>query len=186
MKNIYWQLRNIARLARVVVVVAGLHLVTACTGLPEGIKPVTDFDADAYMGRWYEIARLDHSFERGQSNVTADYALQDDGTLSVLNRGYDEAEGEWREASAVARFAGPANVGHLEVSFFQPLYASYVIFELADDGSHAYITGHNRDYLWLLARTPQVTDEVRQAFVQRVSDLGFASDALIWVDHDKN
>lgn len=172
--------------ARLALLVASLQLLSACTGLPEGIEPVTGFDAEAYMGRWYEIARLDHSFERGQSRVTADYALQDDGRVSVLNRGYDEAEGEWREATAVARFAGAEHVGHLEVSFFQPLYASYVIFELAEDGSYAYVTGHNRDYLWLLARSPQVADEIRRDFVQRVSELGFAASELIWVDQGKH
>ena len=174
--------RNTARTALVAFMIASLQLVTACTGLPEGIEPVTGFDADSYMGRWYEIARLDHSFERGQSNVTADYALEGDGRVSVLNRGFDEAEGQWREASAVARFAGASSVGHLEVSFFQPIYASYVIFELADDGSYAYITGHNRDYLWLLARTPRVADDVKSDFAQRVSDLGFDESGLIWVD----
>ncbi|TDG12193.1 lipocalin [Seongchinamella unica] len=163
-----------------------LQLVSGCTGLPEGIEPVTGFDASSYMGRWYEIARLDHSFERGQSNVTADYALRDDGTVNVRNRGFDDAEGQWREASAVARYAGEPDVGHLEVSFFQPIYASYVIFELADDGSYAYVTGYNRDYLWLLARTPRVGDDIKRNFLQRISALGFDADQLIWVDQDKH
>ncbi|RLQ22463.1 lipocalin [Seongchinamella sediminis] len=174
------------RIAAVTLMLACLQLLTGCTGLPDGIAPVSDFEADAYMGRWYEIARLDHSFERGQSNITADYALQDDGTVSVLNRGFDDAEDEWRQASAVARFAGAADVGHLEVSFFQPIYASYVIFALAGDGSYAYVTGHKRDYLWLLARSPRVGEDVKRDFVQRVSDLGFDTRELIWVDQDKN
>ena len=75
-----------------------------CTGIPEGIEPVTGFDQERYLGAWYEIARLDHSFERGLSEVTATYSTNPDGSIAVLNRGFDQEEGRWREAEGVARF----------------------------------------------------------------------------------
>ncbi|WP_082888473.1 lipocalin family protein [Marinobacter sp. LQ44] len=114
-----------------------LLLLTGCTGLPKGIEPVTGFDQDRYLGTWYEIARLDHSFERSLSQVTADYTLNDDGSIKVINRGYNAEKGEWKEAQGRAKFVGDSEVGHLKVSFFGPFYASYVVFELDDDYSTA-------------------------------------------------
>lgn len=159
---------------------------TGCSGLPEGITPVENFDASRYMGRWYEIARLDHSFERGQSSITATYTLQDDNTIEVLNQGYHEEKGEWRQATGVARAAGSPDIGHLEVSFFGPFYSSYVIFELEENYDYAFVTGFNRDYLWLLARTPRVDETVKQRFETRATDLGFDTSGLIWVNQDRH
>ncbi|WP_342631506.1 lipocalin family protein [Marinobacter alkaliphilus] len=159
-----------------------LLLLTGCTGLPKGIEPVTGFDQDRYLGTWYEIARLDHSFERGLSQVTAEYTLNDDGSIKVINRGYNAEKGEWKEAQGRAKFVGDSDVGHLKVSFFGPFYASYVVFELDDDYSTAYITGYNRNYLWLMSRTPEVSDEVLEAFRARAEAEGFELGELIVVE----
>lgn len=153
----------------------------ACTGMPENIKPIQQLDLNRYLGTWYEIARLDHSFERGLEQVTATYALREDGGVSVTNRGYDSEHGEWKEAVGKAYFVEDETTGHLKVSFFGPFYASYVIFELDDDYQYAYITGHNKSYLWLLSRTPTVDDALLQKFTTRVKALGYASEALIKV-----
>ena len=159
-------------------------LLSACLGMPEGVKPVTGFEAERYLGVWYEVARLDHSFERGLVNVTAEYSRRDDGAVRVFNRGFDTDEGEWSEIEGVARFVGDESEAHLKVSFFGPFYASYVVFELEREGyEYAFVSGFNRDYLWLLARTPQVPEAVREAFVARASDLGFDTGELIWVEH---
>ncbi|WP_303289929.1 lipocalin family protein [Marinobacter sp. SS5-14b] len=159
-----------------------LLLLTGCTGLPKGIEPVTGFDKDRYLGTWYEIARLDHSFERGLSQVTAEYSLNDDGSIKVINRGYNVEEGEWQEAEGRAVFVGDSDVGHMKVSFFGPFYASYVVFELDDDYSTVYITGYNRNYLWLMSRTPEVSDEVLEAFKARAEAEGFELGELIVVE----
>ncbi|QFS85238.1 MULTISPECIES: lipocalin family protein [unclassified Marinobacter] len=159
-----------------------LLLLTGCTGLPKGIEPVTGFDQDRYLGTWYEIARLDHSFERGLSQVTAEYTLNDDGSIKVINRGYNAEQGEWKEAQGRAKFVGDSDVGHLKVSFFGPFYASYVVFELDDDYSTAYITGYNRNYLWLMSRTPEVSEEVLEAFKARAAAEGFELGELIVVE----
>ena len=158
---------------------------SGCTGLPEDVQPVHGFDADKYLGKWYEIARLDHSFERGLDNVTAEYARRDDGGIKVLNRGYSTKNAEWKEAEGKAFFVGSDDRGHLKVSFFGPFYGSYVVFELdKPDYQYAFVAGPNKSYLWLLSRTRQVSDELLARFVKRSAELGFDTDDLIFVNHN--
>lgn len=148
---------------------------------------MASFDVQRYLGTWYEIARLDHSFERGLDSVTATYSLNDDGTIRVLNRGYRVAESAWDEAEGVARFVGEESTGHLKVSFFGPFYASYVVFGLDQENyEYAFVSGFNNNYLWLLARTPETSAELKQRFVQRAGELGFAVDELLFVDQGRN
>lgn len=161
---------------------AAIGLLAACTGIPEGVEPIDDFELERYLGKWYEIARLDHSFERGLSRVTADYSLRDDGGVRVLNRGFDAEKSEWQDAVGKAYFVGAPNVGHLKVSFFGPFYGSYIIFALDADYRYAMVSGPSKSYLWLLSRTPTVSDEIRQRFIQRAGELGFDTTALILVD----
>ncbi len=158
-------------------------LISACTGTPSGVIPVTGFSLDQYLGQWYEIARLDHSFERGMQSVTARYSLRDDGGLTVLNRGYDSQSQKWTQAEGRAYFVGDSSSGHLKVSFFGPFYGSYVIFELDKDNyQYAFVSGMNTNYLWLLSRTPTVSDDLLNRFIQRASELGFDTDQLIVVE----
>lgn len=158
-----------------------------CTGLPDGIEPVTDFEADRYLGTWYEIARFDHSFEEGLSNVIAEYRYNKDGSIQVINRGYSSEEGEWQEAEGKAWFVGDEDVGHLKVSFFGPFYSSYVVFELdQDDYQYAYVTGYDRDYLWFLSRTPTVSEQALEDFRSAAEAKGFDMDELIIVEQDRN
>jgi apolipoprotein D and lipocalin family protein len=170
--------------------VAAIFLLTivfqsGCTGIPDGVQAVTGFELDRYLGTWYEIARLDHSFERGMSNVTANYSMRDDGGVSVLNRGYKVAKGEWDEASGKAYVVGDADVGQLKVSFFGPFYGGYNIVELDKSGyQYALVAGPDRDYLWILSRTAQMAPDVLQSLVDKARELGFATDELIFVEHD--
>jgi len=164
-----------------------LTLVTALTGAcvdpPEGVEPVTGFNPDRYLGKWYEIARLDHSFERGLTRVTAEYSLRDDGGIEVINRGYDTRNGEWTQADGKAFFVRSRDEGYLKVSFFGPFYGAYVVFGLdRDDYQYSYVAGPDRSYLWLLARTPIVEQEVLDGFLERAGELGFETDKLIYVD----
>jgi apolipoprotein D and lipocalin family protein len=159
-----------------------LPLLAGCVRVPHGIEPVAEFALNRYLGKWYEIARLDHSFERGLECVTADYSLRADGGVSVVNRGYNADRDAWSQAEGRAYLVRDAATGHLKVSFFGPFYASYVIFELDhDDYQYAFVTSSTRSYLWLLARTPTVSDALRARFIDRVRELGFAADELIWV-----
>lgn len=166
--------------------VAALIGLTGCTGLPEGIEPVSGFESDRYLGTWYEIARLDHSFERGLTNVRAEYSRNEDGSIKVINRGYNAEEGKWEEADGRAVFVEDEKTGHLKVSFFGPFYASYVVFELdKEEYSFAYVTGYNRDYLWFLSRTPEVSEEAIASFRDRATAEGFNLSELILVGQEK-
>ena len=159
-------------------------LLVSCTGLPDNVEPVSQFNTEQYLGTWYEIARLDHSFERNLERVTATYGLNEDGSISVLNKGFNTEKDEWRQAEGVAKPMGSSDIAHLKVSFFGPFYGTYAVFELADDYSHAFVSGYNTDYLWLLAREPDVSTEVRQRFINESQALGFDTSKLIWVSTD--
>ena len=159
-------------------------LTLGCVGIPAGVTPVQDFDVDRYLGRWYEIARLDHSFERGLEQVTADYDLEPDGSIRVINRGYSPEQQKWKEATGKALFVDDPATAHLKVSFFGPFYGSYVVFELdKKDYGYAFVSGANKKYLWFLARTPTVNEPLKEQFKAKAEDLGFAVESLIWVPH---
>jgi apolipoprotein D and lipocalin family protein len=155
----------------------------ACTGLPKGVEPVSDFEIDRYLGTWYEIARLDHRFERGLSRVTATYSLRDDGGVTVVNRGYDAEAGEWQQVRGKAYFIDAANVGRLKVSFFGPFYGGYNVIALDDDYGWSLVVGPSRSYLWILARTPDLHEDVVQRLVAQAAALDFPVDELIYVEH---
>ena len=160
-------------------------LLTACTGLPEGVQPVKQFKLDNYLGKWYEIARLDHSFERGLSNVSAEYSLRDDGGVKVINRGFSTEDNAWQQAEGKAFFVRSAQEGYLKVSFFGPFYGSYVVFKLdQQDYRYAFVAGPDKSYLWLLSRTPVVSDDLKKQFIETTRALGFNTDELIFVEHD--
>ena len=160
-----------------------IALLAGCLGMPETVKPVSGFDAERYLGKWYEIARLDHSFERGLTQVSAEYSWRDDGAVRVLNRGFDAEEGEWKEAEGVARFVGEPSDAHLKVSFFGPFYGSYVVFELEKENySYSFVSGYDESYLWFLSRTPEVPQSLRDDFEKQARALGFDTEELIWVD----
>ena len=165
--------------------VLGSLFVSACTGTPDGTRVVTGFELDRYLGTWYEIARLDHRFERGMSNVTAHYSLRDDGGIRVVNRGFSAKSGTWDEAVGKAYPVGSPDTGQLKVSFFGPFYGGYNILELDKDGyQHALVAGPNRSYLWILARSPQLPENIVQSLVETAGRLGFPVDELIYVSHD--
>ncbi|MEX0740749.1 MAG: lipocalin family protein [Pseudohongiella sp.] len=172
-----------------------LTLAACSSAPPDGLSVVDNFDINRYTGRWYEIARLDHRFERGLSNVTAEYELQEDNSVSVLNRGYNNDEQQWDEADGRAKFVGDPSQGSLKVSFFGPFYGGYHIIALdQDDGRNheqdsyqwAMISGPSRDYLWILAREPVLDSTVYDALIKQAGDSGFAIEDLIEVDQSRN
>ncbi|QDZ91601.1 lipocalin family protein [Shewanella decolorationis] len=158
-------------------------VLSGCLGMPRNVEPVKDFELERYLGKWYEIARLDHSFERGLTQVTAEYSLKPDGGVKVINRGYSAAKQQWKEAEGKAYFVNGDSEAYLKVSFFGPFYGAYVVFGLDQkDYQYAFISGPDTDYLWLLARTPTVSPEVIQQFVEMASARGFDTNSLIYVE----
>jgi apolipoprotein D and lipocalin family protein len=161
-------------------------LLTGCLGMPKSVEPVDNFELQRYLGQWYEIARLEHRFEEGLEQITANYSLRDDGGVKVVNRGLETATGQWRNAEGRAYFVDNPDKAYLKVSFFGPFYGAYVVFGLDQkDYQYAFVSGPDTSYLWLLARSPEVEPWVIEQFIEQASARGFDTDALIFVDHSK-
>lgn len=161
----------------------GLLFLSACAGTPEGVQPVTGFQVERYLGKWYEIARLDHPFERGLEQVSAEYSLRDDGDLRVLNRGFNTNKQKFEEAEGRAKFVGQPDVGQLKVSFFGPFYGGYNVIALDSQYQYALVSGPDRGYLWILSRTPTIPESVKQEYLSIARELGFPVEKLVWVNH---
>jgi apolipoprotein D and lipocalin family protein len=159
-------------------------LILGCVNIPENVSPVTGFDIDQYLGTWYEIARLDHSFERGLEKVTAEYSLRDDGGVKVVNKGFDPKKNRWKETIGKAYFIDDSSVGRLKVYFWGPFYGAYNIIDL-DKGNYSYslVCGPNKSYLWILAREPHMEESLKSKLVKKAKDLGFETEELIYVSH---
>jgi len=160
-----------------------LLLLSGCTGVPEGVTTVNGFDLERYLGRWYEVARLDHRFERGMSHVTANYSLLPDGGVQVINRGFDTDKQEWEEAEGKAYPVGDPTIGQLKVSFFGPFYGGYNIIELDHEAyQYALVSGPDTSYLWVLARQPELDNSVVERLLSKASGLGFDTSGIIFVE----
>jgi apolipoprotein D and lipocalin family protein len=169
------------------------NLVSCSEGMPPQAAQaiVTSFNPTAYLGTWYEIARLDNSFEKGLEQVTAKYIAQPDGTIKVVNRGFNPQENDWHQAVGTAKFVDAMNAdgsrtGRLKVSFFRPFYGEYNILDLdkREDGKPDYeyaLVSSGRHYLWILSRTSQLSDPIKQQLLEKAKQLGFATDQLLFV-----
>jgi len=153
---------------------------TGCTGMPEQVTPIKPFSIDRYLGTWYEIARLDHSFERGLTKVSATYSLNKDGSVKVINRGFNQEASQWKEAEGKAKFVGLSDTAHLKVSFFGPFYGSYVVFHLEPDYSTALVSGYNTDYFWILSRNKSMPQDKVQYYLSIAEQKGFDTSKIIF------
>lgn len=161
-------------------------LLSGCAGIPEGLQAIDGFDVNRYLGTWYEIARLDHRFERGLEDISATYSLEDDGSLTVLNQGWNVESGEWKKAQGTARLAGRPDEGRLKVSFFGPFYGGYNIIVLDKAAySYALVAGSDKDSLWILARQKTLPKDILESLVGQAKLWGFATDKLIYTKHSR-
>lgn len=152
---------------------------------PATLTPVQGFELERYLGTWYEIARLDHPFERDLERITAEYSRREEGGVVVRNRGYSKTKNTWEEAVGKAFFVRNPDEGYLKVSFFGPFYGSYVIFELDKENyQYAFVSGPKTSYLWFLSRTPTVSEALLSRFKDRAQALGFKTDELVYVEHE--
>ncbi|MFC3031534.1 lipocalin family protein [Pseudoalteromonas fenneropenaei] len=158
-----------------------LMMLSGCTGTPTGVTPVSPFELQRYLGQWQEIARLDHSFERGLSDVTATYSLRDDGGVKVINRGFNAAEQTWQQAEGKAYFVGDSDTAALKVSFFGPFYGGYNVAKLSQDYSMALVIGPSLEYAWLLARNKTPAKTECAAFIESATELGIKTADWIWL-----
>lgn len=172
-------LRRFAHLALLVSIAA----LVGCTSVPEGVQPVHSFDAKRYAGQWYEIMRLDHSFERGLTHVTATYIPREDGSVGVVNKGFDRDACRWKEADGSAVFLRDRDTASLAVTFFWPFAGGYHVMALDREKYRwALVSGPSRDYLWILSRTPQLPESVRQKLIAEARSYGFPVERLISVE----
>lgn len=144
---------------------------------------IVSFDLDQYLGKWYEIARYDHSFERDLVGCTAEYSLRDDGKIKVINGGYLKTlNGDYKESVGKARARKNGTPGQLQVSFFGPFYGDYDILELAPDYSYSVVGSSSPKYLWILSRTPQISKTTKDKILRNLRQRGYDTGKLIWVE----
>jgi len=141
---------------------------------------VRDLDLDRFLGSWYEVARLDHFFERGMSQTEANYVLRDDGNIDVINTGIKN--GRPKTAKGKAKLTDIPSL--LRVSFFGPFYSDYRVMLVDADYRYMLIGSGSDDYLWILSRTPQLADSDRAAILSEAKRRGYDVDKLIWVKQD--
>ncbi|HNX44620.1 MAG TPA: lipocalin family protein [Bacteroidales bacterium] len=164
---------------------AGLALLTqSCASIPKGATVVKPFDKERYLGKWYEIGRLDHRFERNLDNVTAVYSMNNDGTIKVTNSGYKTTTKEWKQVTGKAKPSGKPGEGKLKVSFFGPFYGAYNIIALDEQYRYALVAGNNLKYLWILSRETSIPEDIKLQFLATAKSVGYDTSSLIWVKHD--
>ena len=157
-------------------------LLTGCLGTPDNIKPVSNFKLEKYLGTWYEIARFNFIHEEGLNQVTAIYSLRSADEVKVVNRGYETEKSRWKESEGKAFFVDGKDKGYLKVSFFWPFYSSYVVFDVDENYQYALVTGSDKSNLWILSRTPTISEELKASLVAKAKAQGFDTSKLVYVD----
>ena len=169
---------------KTILLIAILFAFSGCNGQNSNnmdFSTINELDLDRYLGTWYEIARFDHSFERGLQGVTATYSMRDDGKIKVVNKGYkDSLDGKLDVATGKAKLTD--DPGKLKVSFFWIFYGDYYILELEKDYQWALIGSSSDKYLWILSRTTELENPVKGRIVAMIKKRGYDSSKLIWVE----
>lgn len=153
----------------------------ACSTIPKGAVAVQEFEKEKYLGKWFEIARFDFKFERNLDHTTAEYSLNDNGTIKVVNRGFNILKNKWSQATGKAKFVGNPTVAMLKVSFFGPFYAGYNVIAIDKDYKYALVAGANLNYLWILSRETTIPDNVKKEYIQKAKSIGFDTSKLMWI-----
>ena len=159
-------------------------LLKSCRTIPRNARPVKPFMVQKYLGRWYEIARFDFRFEKGLNNTSAEYSLNDDGTVKVVNRGFDYNTNKCKQSVGKAKFVLSTSEGMLKVSFFGPFYSGYNVIAIDADYKFALVCGKNHDYLWILSREKSIPEKIKNEYLQTAKRSGFDISKLVWVTHN--
>lgn len=159
----------------------------SCSGskIPKKAVAVTNFDKTKYLGKWFEIARLDYKWEKNLNNVTAEYSLKEDGTIKVDNRGYNVKKDKWEESIGKAKSVKKDDVGMLKVSFFGPFYSGYNVIAIDPDYKYALVAGESLKYMWILSRETTIPESVKADYLIKAQEIGYNVTDLVWVAHDK-
>ena len=161
------------------ILVSSLALAAGCAStLKVDNTPVAALDLNRYLGEWYEIARFDHSFERGVEQAKANYTQNADGTIKVVNSGIKDSKSK----TAIGKGKKTDTPGLLRVSFFGPFYADYRVMLIDKDYSHALVGSGSSDYLWILSRTPRLPEAAKFELLAEAQRRGYDTGKLIWVE----
>ncbi|MCT4033608.1 lipocalin family protein [Elizabethkingia anophelis] len=169
-----------------VLAIATITLLSSCSNIPKNAKPIEKFDAERYLGIWYEIARFDYKFEKDLDNVTAQYSFKENGEIKVLNSGYNTKTKKWKSATGSAKFRKDKTTAALKVSFFKPFYAGYNVIALDKDYKYALVAGQSLKYLWLLSREKTMPENIKEQYLKIAQEIGYDTSKLIWVNQDKD
>jgi apolipoprotein D and lipocalin family protein len=156
----------------------------ACASIPKGAVAVEQFQKERYLGKWYEIARFDFAFEKDLNNTTAEYSPGKDGSIVVVNRGFNVIKNKWQEARGKARFRSADTKAELEVSFFGPFYGAYNVIALDAEYRYALVAGSDLRFLWILSRSKTIPEDVKAEYVDLARSLGYDVPKLVWVEQD--
>lgn len=175
------------------VVVPGLLLFSAgallyaCRSVkvPSYATILEDFDLKKYAGKWHEIARFDFKYEKNLKNVTAQYTLNDDGTIRVVNRGFNTKKQQWEEVTGKAKPVESPTRSALKVSFFGPFYAGYNVVMISPDYQNALVFGESKNYIWILSREKTIPAATKKKFLQKAKEAGYDLERLVWTVHDE-
>jgi len=161
--------------------IAGVTYSLLSKDIPSGAMPVQPFDGERYMGLWYEVARLPSRIEKHISNLTEEYAFNDDGTMKVITRGFNTKKNKEIVVTGKMKYNGPQYIGMLKVSYFGPFYLSYNVLDLDPDYKYALVSGSGLDYLWILSRETTIPDDIKAQFLSTAANIGFDVNKLEWV-----
>lgn|SRR5690606_3031411 len=163
-------------------VLAGYAIYRACDPkIPANVTPVENFDAEKYLGTWYEVGRVDNRFERGLIKTKAEYTLNEDGSINVLNSGFNPSKGRYTHASGTALFVRGRGTGALKVSFFGPFFGGYNIVALDDDYRWSIVIGSSPNYFWVLSRDPLLSPDLRDRAITVAMQHGIPPARINWV-----
>lgn len=178
-------MKKVNPISLVILGLVSIGLLNSCTSIPSGATAVKPFNSEKYLGKWYEIARLDFKYERDLNNTTANYSLNSNGSIKVVNRGYNYKKNEWKESIGKAKFVGPKDEAKLKVSFFGPFYSGYNVIAIDKDYQYALVVGKNLDYMWILSRNKEIPEDIKEDYLSQAEQIGYDVSKLIWVKHDQ-
>ena len=162
-----------------------LIVLFSCATIPKNATAVKSFEKEKYLGKWYEIARLDFRFEKGLNNTTAEYVSKENDNIKVVNRGYNPKKDKWSEAIGKAKFVNQDNIAMLKVSFFGPFYGGYNVIALDPDYNYALVAGSSLKYLWILSRTTTIPEDIKTNYLKIAEEIGYNTSELLWIEHNK-
>lgn len=170
---------------KILILITSFFMLYSCATIPKGATAVTPFNKEKYLGKWYEIARLDFKFEKNLNNTTAEYSLRKDGKIKVDNNGYNVKTQKWKQAIGKAKFVGDENVAKLKVSFFGPFYSGYNVIAIDAEYKYALIFGKNTDYMWILSHETTIPENIKNDYLKIAKEIGYNTEELIWVEHNE-